>query len=100
MVTEVLPSELCDVIEVTPGMVENWLSSGVATDDAMVDGSAPGKLAETKMAGKSTGGNSETGKVEEPNKPKITNAAISSVVRTGRSIKIFEMFMVMWRADL
>ncbi len=58
------PSELCDVIEVTPGMVENWLSSGVATADAMVDGSAPGRLAETKMVGKSTGGNSLTGKVE------------------------------------
>src|ERR1700735_3456427 len=64
MVTDVLPSELCDVIEVTPGIVENWLSSGVATDDAIVEGSAPGRLAETKMVGKSTGGNSLTGKVE------------------------------------
>ena len=29
-----------------PGMVENWFSSGVATDDAMVSGSAPGRLAD------------------------------------------------------
>ena len=32
------PDELCDVIEVTPAMVENWLSSGVATGAAMVCG--------------------------------------------------------------
>ena len=64
MVIGVRPSELCDVIEVTPGMVENWLSSGVATADPMVEGSAPGRLAETKMVGKSTAGNSLTGKVE------------------------------------
>src|SRR6202042_3369921 len=64
MVIEVLPAELCDVIELTPGIVENWLSSGVATAEAMVSGSAPGRLAETEMVGKSTAGNSLTGKVE------------------------------------
>src|ERR1700749_499331 len=71
MVIEVLPSELDDVIELTPGMVENWLSSGVATAEAMVEGSAPGRLADTLMVGKSTGGNSLTGRFEYPNRPKI-----------------------------
>jgi hypothetical protein len=64
MVTVVEPDELCDVMEETPAMVENWLSSGVATALAMVWGSAPGKLAETEMVGKSTAGNSLTGSAE------------------------------------
>src|SRR5271154_4455390 len=64
MVIEVLPDELCEVIEATPAMVENWLSSGVATAEAMVWGSAPGRLAETEMVGKSTAGNSLTGRAE------------------------------------
>src|SRR3984957_19226691 len=64
MVTVVDPEELCDVIEETPGMVENWDSSGVATALAMVSGSAPGRLAETLMVGKSTAGNSLTGSDE------------------------------------
>jgi len=40
-----------------PAMVENWPSSGVATDDAMVSALAPGRLADTWMVGKSTFGN-------------------------------------------
>ena len=35
---------------------------GVATDEAMVSGEAPGSLAVTEMVGKSTFGNSETGR--------------------------------------
>ena len=34
-----------------PGMVENSFSSGVATDEAMVSGLAPGRLALTEMVG-------------------------------------------------
>src|SRR6185437_14375519 len=49
MVIEVRPAELCEVIELTPAMEENWLSSGVATALAMVCGSAPGRLALTEM---------------------------------------------------
>ena len=45
-------------------MVENCDSSGVATALAMVWGSAPGRLAETLMVGKSTAGNSLTGRAE------------------------------------
>ena len=45
-------------------MVENWLSSGVATADAIVSGSAPGRPALTTMVGKSTLGSSLTGSVE------------------------------------
>ena len=38
------PRELVDVIESMPAMVENWRSSGVATEAAMVSGLAPGRL--------------------------------------------------------
>ena len=41
------PSELEDVISVTPAMCPNWRSSGVATAEAIVSGLAPGSPAET-----------------------------------------------------
>ena len=47
----VLPVPLWDIIESRPAMVVNWRSSGVATDDAMVSGSPPGRLAWTLMVG-------------------------------------------------
>src|SRR5690242_9753040 len=63
MVICVEPCVLDELMLLTPAMVENWLSSGVATDDAIVSGSAPGRLAETWMVGKSTLGSSLTGRV-------------------------------------
>ena len=56
-----MPSELIEVIESMPAMVVNWFSSGVATEDAMVSGLAPGRLAVTCIVGKSTLGRSLTG---------------------------------------
>ena len=41
----VLPWPLLELIDVTPAIVENCFSSGVATDDAIVSGLAPGRLA-------------------------------------------------------
>src|SRR5579883_1785739 len=61
MVTVVVPDELCELIEETPAMVENCDYSGVTTSLAIVWGSAPGRLAETEMVGKSTAGSSLTG---------------------------------------
>src|SRR5581483_9879263 len=58
------PAALDEVIELMPAMVENWFSSGVATADAMVSGSAPGRFAETVIVGKSTFGSSLTGRLE------------------------------------
>ena len=48
------PSRLVDVISVTPAMRPNWRSSGVATDDAIVSGLAPGRMDCTWMTGNST----------------------------------------------
>ena len=50
----VLPWTLLELIDVTPAIVENCFSSGVATADAIVSGLAPGRLALTWMVGKST----------------------------------------------
>src|SRR6478735_6137338 len=60
-VTVVEPSALSDVMESMPAMVENCFSSGVATEDAIVSGLAPGRFAVTEMVGKSTVGRSLTG---------------------------------------
>ncbi len=46
-----LPELLDDVIESMPAMVVNWRSSGLATADAIVLGSAPGSEALTLIVG-------------------------------------------------
>ena len=60
-VIEVVPRPLVEFIEARPGMAANCCSSGVATDEAMVSGLAPGRVADTVMVGKSTLGSAETG---------------------------------------
>ncbi len=57
----VFPRRLVELMESMPAMVENSRSRGVATEDAMVSGLAPGRLAKTWMVGKSTLGRSFTG---------------------------------------
>src|ERR1700739_413727 len=57
----VSPREFVDVIESMPAIVENCFSSGVATEEAIVSGLAPGSEALTRMVGKSTLGRSLTG---------------------------------------
>ncbi len=57
------PSVLEEVISVTAAMRPNWRSSGVATEDAIVSGLAPGRAALTEMVGKSTCGSGETGRI-------------------------------------
>ena len=57
----VCPRVFTEFMEVMPAMVANCFSRGVATEEAMVSGSAPGRLATTWMVGKSMAGISETG---------------------------------------
>src|SRR5690349_1229455 len=47
----VLRGVLLELMELTPAMVVNCFSSGVATDAAIVSGLAPGRLAPTWMVG-------------------------------------------------
>jgi hypothetical protein len=48
------PSLLVEVISVTPAIRPNWRSRGVATEEAIVSGLAPGRPAPTLIVGKST----------------------------------------------
>ena len=61
-VIEVEPSEDTEVISLTPAMMPSWRSSGAATVAAMMAGSAPGRLADTRMVGISTLGRLATGR--------------------------------------
>ncbi len=55
------PCVLVEFMLSRPAIVENWRSSGVATEDAIVSGEAPGSAAATWIVGKSTFGRSDTG---------------------------------------
>src|SRR5437667_7195802 len=81
------PSRLVDVISVTPAMRPNWRSSGVATDDAMVSGLAPGSADWTWIVGNSTCGSGETGRRANEAAPASAIAAVIRVVATGRRMK-------------
>ena len=77
----------------SPAIVENCFSSGVATEDAIVSGEAPGSDAETWIVGKSTLGRSEIGRSRYPMTPKRRIPTMTSVVMTGRRMNSSAMFM-------
>src|SRR5262245_64008010 len=56
------PSELTDVIDSSPAIIENWFSSGVATEVPIGWGLELGRWAVTRRVGKSTFGRSLTGR--------------------------------------
>ena len=58
----VVPSELVEVIWSMPAIWPRRRSRGAATVAAMTEGSAPGRVAETRIIGKSTLGTAETGR--------------------------------------
>src|SRR5690348_2415587 len=87
------PRALVEVIESRPGMVENCRSRGVATEAAIVSGLAPGSPAFTWIVGKSTLGRSLTGSDRYPATPNATKPDITSVVITGRRIKVSVIFI-------
>src|SRR3954447_16245914 len=83
IVTLVLPRVLVDVIAVTPDIRANWRSSGVATEEAIVSGLAPGSPAETEIVGKSTCGSGDTGSNRKATIPVSAIAAVRREVATG-----------------
>ncbi len=89
--TRVEPSELDDVISVTPAMRPRARSSGVATVAAIVSGLAPGSDACTEIVGKSTWGSGATGSRSGAAMPASATPIVSSVVATGRSMKAPEI---------
>src|ERR1700722_1480920 len=93
------PRELTDVISVTLEIRPNCRSSGVAMDDAMISGLAPGSEALTEMVGKSTCGRGETGSTMNAAAPASATATVNSVVATGRRMNGAERFMFPQRRD-
>jgi hypothetical protein len=87
------PNWLDDVIWFTPEMRPNCRSSGVATADAMVCGSAPGKLAPTPITGKSTRGSDATGRKKNARIPESNSAAAKSDVPIGRRMNGAEILI-------
>ena len=59
----------------------------------MVSGSAPGRLADTWMVGKSTSGSGDTGKKRAAMIPARAIPSVSRVVATGLLMKMAEKFM-------
>src|SRR5437016_727434 len=74
-------------------MCPNWRSSGVATEEAIVSGLAPGNPALTEIVGKSICGSGETGKRRYAAAPAKRIATTSSVVATGRRMNGSDMLM-------
>ncbi|CAH0316634.1 hypothetical protein SRABI08_05147 [Pseudomonas carnis] len=77
------PKALLEVIWVMPGMALNCTSRGVATDEAIVSGLAPGSCAVTWMVGNSASGSGATARFGKAIIPSNTNAKVNSRVATG-----------------
>ena len=92
-VIRVEPSELEDVISVIPAIRPSERSRGVATEEAIVSGLAPGRDADTEIVGKSTCGSGETGRKPNDSAPASAMPSVSRVVATGLSMKGWERFM-------
>ena len=89
----VFPRLLWDVISVMPEILPNCRSSGVATEEAIVSGLAPGKEALTEMVGKSTCGRGETGNSRKATAPDKSYGRQQECVATGRRMKSSEGLM-------
>src|SRR5262245_46146085 len=87
------PSALVEVISVTPAISASRRSSGAATVAAMVLGSAPGRLALTRMVGKSKLGRLATGRKTYATMPSRNRPIASSVVPTGLRMNGWEKFI-------
>ena len=99
-VIDVEPAILVEVISVTPAIRPNWRSSGVATDEAMVDGLAPGRLALTDIVGNSTCGSGATGRKRYAIAPASNTPKVRSEVAIGRLMKGSEILMIVAAASL
>src|ERR1700710_2497600 len=89
----VVPRVLEEVICVTPAMCPNCRSRGVATEDAITSGLAPGRVAATVMVAKSTCGRDATGSAWKAIAPASVIAMTMRMVATGRLMKMAERFM-------
>ena len=86
IVIEADPVDDEEVISLMPAIFANCRSSGVATEDAIVSGSAPGSPAPTEITGYSTSGKLDTGSSLYPTAPARMMAIDIRKVATGRLI--------------
>ena len=97
----VVPSTFVEVICDKPEISANWYSRGVATDEAMVSGLAPGSCAVTRIVGKSTCGSGATGSSGNTTRPTRKMPPISREVAIGLRTNGSEMLMTrrtaLWR---
>ncbi len=89
----VSPWMLVELLVTRPGMEENCFSSGVATDEAMLSGLAPARLAPTWIVGVSYLGSAEIGKFAQQITPATTALIQNSRVAIGRWRQAWEMFI-------
>src|SRR6202030_1419770 len=90
---DVTPSEFFELIAVMPAIWLNCFSSGVATEEAIICGLAPGRAAVTVIADRSTKGSEATGRRGNATMPASTRPTVRSVVATGLFIAGDEIFI-------
>src|SRR5258708_5341878 len=91
----VVPSAFVEVICDRPEICANCVSSGVATEEAMVSGLAPGNDADTEIVGKSTCGSGATGSSGNTTRPTRKIPPINSEVAIGLRTNGSEMLMIL-----
>jgi hypothetical protein len=90
---DVTPSEFFELMAVMPAIWLNCFSSGVATEEAIICGLAPGRAAVTVIAERSTKGSEATGRRVNATMPARTRPTVRSVVATGLLMAGDEMFI-------
>ena len=88
---ELEPVELSEVSSFIPAIWPRCRSSGAAIELAMVSGLAPGRLAKTTTAGRSTLGKEATGRKKYATAPAIISPIASRKVPVGRRMKGVEI---------
>jgi hypothetical protein len=69
---------------VTPAILPNWRSNGVAIEEAIISGLAPGNPAPTVIVGKSICGRGAIGRKKKATPPARAMATVRRAVATGR----------------
>src|SRR6202790_4357934 len=93
------PNALVEVICDKPEICANCVSSGVATEEAMVSGLAPGNDAPTEMVGKSTCGSGATGRNGNTTRPSRNIPPINREVAIGRRTNGSEILMMVLKCS-
>src|ERR1700694_3099054 len=92
-VRSLVPWKLVELMTAIPGIVENCFSRGVATEEAIDSGPAPGRSAETRMIGVLKLGSAAIGRERDARTPGATTDSGNSTVIAGRRMQSSESVM-------